>query len=234
MKNNMTTKVKFTPLTVTLETVDVLLKESGVDALGLYMAYASIAEWQKTKRIRATEAFMRKRLNWGKDKFRKNKKLLKDGGYIEDSQNKNEQGKIVGNYIEIRYVIHSPVFPPGGFTRRVENQTTSAYILKESAYILKESALEKTPEYLEKLLAGSLDTSKIQERHRVSFPTIRATAVTLLNKYEAGEMKRPIKNFKLTLCKWIQVAHPNGDGSFRPPKEDAIEPEEYQPTPITG
>jgi len=125
MKDNMQ-KVKYTPLSVTLETVDHLIREYGTDTLALYMAYCAIAEWQKTKIVKATEDFMKKRLNWGQDKFRKNKKILKEEGYIVDVQKKGNDGKIEGNYVEIHYLVHSLVNPTSGKNQSMVKPTPSA------------------------------------------------------------------------------------------------------------
>jgi hypothetical protein len=136
MKDNMQ-KVKYTPLSVTLETVDHLIREYGTDALALYMAYCAIAEWQKTKIVKATEGFMKKRLNWGQDKFRKNKKILKEEGYIVDIQKKGSDGKIQGNYIEIHYLVHSVDNPTSGKSQSMVNPTPSA--LDETKVLIDEN-----------------------------------------------------------------------------------------------
>lgn len=130
-------KVKYTPLSVTLETVDHLIREYGTDTLALYMAYCAIAEWQKTKQIKATEEFMKKRLNWGQDKFRKHKKILKKEGYIVDIQKKSVDGKIEGSYIEIHYLVHSLAEPTSGQNHPLVKPTPSA--LDESKVLIDKS-----------------------------------------------------------------------------------------------
>jgi hypothetical protein len=136
MKDNMQ-KVKYTPLSVTLETVDHLIREYGTDALALYMAYCAISEWQKTKTVKATEDFMKKRLNWGQDKFRKNKKILKEEGYIVDVQKKGSDGKIQGNYVEIHYLVHSVDNPTSGKSQSMAEPTPSA--LDETKVLIDEN-----------------------------------------------------------------------------------------------
>jgi hypothetical protein len=129
-------KVKYTPLSVTLETVDHLIREYGTDTLALYMAYCAVAEWQKTKQVKATESFMKTRLKWGQDKFRKHKKILKEEGYIADIQKKNSDGTIQGSYIEIHYLVHTLAEPTSGLNHSMDNPTPSA--LDETKVLIKE------------------------------------------------------------------------------------------------
>lgn len=92
-------------------TIRRILQEASVEALGLYVAYFEIAQWQGTYRVKATTGFMTKRVGWGKDKVIKYKKQLLDIGVIEDYQDKNEEGKIKGHYVTIKHLVdenHTP------------------------------------------------------------------------------------------------------------------------------
>ncbi len=134
--------VKFTPVTLTMETIDHITREGGSDALALYVSYVGISQWQKTTRVRATETFMMNRLNWGRDKFRKAKRFLLDNNFIENVNSKSDTGTIKGWYVEINYLVHPTEIPTGGQDKRVANKPPSALEKKESALEKKESACE--------------------------------------------------------------------------------------------
>jgi len=82
--------------------------------------------------------------------------------------------------------------------------------------------LHLSPTYVELVVEGEIDTTKIQKRYRVTYQSIRAVAVALLNRIETDTLKKPIKNYYATLNNWIGYQYPEGDGKYResPDQED--------------
>ena len=74
------------------------------DCIALYIFYYKIAKWQKTNVIKATDDYVKKSLKWGIDKIRNTKQTLKENGLINIVQ-RRENGKIVGWYIEVSYIV---------------------------------------------------------------------------------------------------------------------------------
>ena len=86
-------------------TIDTLFKlENCSDCIALYVFYYKTAKWQKTNTIKANDTYIRNSLNWGADKIRRTKQLLKENGLIDIVQNR-ENGKIQGWYIKISYLV---------------------------------------------------------------------------------------------------------------------------------
>jgi hypothetical protein len=145
MKNNYKL-AEYTPVHITGESIDFILRELGSDALALYVAYAGISQWQKTTTIKATTAFMAERMRWTDKRVRKNKKLLLDNGYIEDVQ-KKQNNKIVGWYLKIIYLVsisHTVVNRTGWETSQ-GGKEGGQVLYKETKSALKEnlSALKR-------------------------------------------------------------------------------------------
>jgi len=139
----------FHPVTLTGETIDFILREYGSDALSLYVAYVGISQWQETNQIYASESFMMQRMQWGKDKFRKNKKLLVDGGFVETIKKVDKRNRVLRWLIKVHYLVQLQTSdfqtsdnPPGGSSRRVDNPTTSA-LEETKCFRRNKSALEE-------------------------------------------------------------------------------------------
>lgn len=133
----------FTPLTITVETLQALAKqERYADLLALYMAYVEISTWQETQSIKATADFMMKRLSWGQNRFYKAKLALVKLGLIIDRQNKEQKsGKMMGHYILVRHIVNHPTsFPEYGFDHSMDLETTSTTNLQESTTNQNKSA----------------------------------------------------------------------------------------------
>lgn len=97
----------FKPVTITSETIDRLRRENNFsDLLALYVAYADVAQWQETTKVRATNTFMTKRMGWGRDKLSDRRSTLVGMGLIEDIQG-NKNGKFTKNYVKVHYVVGS-------------------------------------------------------------------------------------------------------------------------------
>ena len=125
-------------------TMDTFLKQDKpADLIALYMFYYYTAKWQKTNQPKATTSYVAMGLHWGEDRVRKTKNKLKDLGLIEDIKNYNNEHKISGWYIKVKYLWgetatqkvnkviknnnnHPPKKPQGGITHSVENPETNA------------------------------------------------------------------------------------------------------------
>ena len=120
-------------------TMDLFLKQKKPsDLISLYMFYYYTAKWQKTNQPKATTSYAAKGLKWSKDKIRRIKKKLIDLHLIEDIKSRDENNKITGWYIKLRYLwgenatndvienSHPQGFPEGGKSQRVENEGTNA------------------------------------------------------------------------------------------------------------
>ncbi|MFA5297257.1 MAG: hypothetical protein WC389_03515 [Lutibacter sp.] len=118
---------------LTKYTIDNFLKEDNpAELIGLYTFYYYTAKWQKTNLPKCTTGYVAKGLKWSEDKVRKIKKGLIDLGFITDFTRKNEQGKILGHYIKMNYIIKQSTITPYiekttlNKTQGVENSDTNA------------------------------------------------------------------------------------------------------------
>lgn len=85
--------------------IDVFLKEeNGLDLIGLYTFYYYTAKWQKTNQIKATDTYVRKGLNIGKDRLKKAKDRLLELGLIAIITTRSRAGGIEGWYIKLNYL----------------------------------------------------------------------------------------------------------------------------------
>jgi hypothetical protein len=158
MTNNEYKLVTYTPVHITGETIDFILRELGSEALALYTAYAGIVQWQQTTTVKATTSFMAQRMKWSEDKVRKIKKLLVDNQYIEDIRKKDENHKIKGWYIQINYIVKSHTVEKARVWKKPECGEKGGQVLyKESSSALerKESALKES-----KVLISEVETSQ--------------------------------------------------------------------------
>ena len=98
-----------TLLIINRQTVDRLFyMQNCADCIALYMFYYKTAKWQKTNCIRAVDDYTKKCLNWGSDRLRKTKQILKSEGLIEVVQSRNSQN-ISGWYIKINYIVPTDI-----------------------------------------------------------------------------------------------------------------------------
>jgi len=102
----------FTPIGVTLETIDQLVREQEMDAVALYMAYCAVAQWQSTHQVKATNGFMITRTGWTKERFGKAKRVLISKGLIQNIRNTTETNQIEGWYIKINHIVSDEVIIP--------------------------------------------------------------------------------------------------------------------------
>lgn len=82
--NIMNKNLRELPFVVNLIAIDKLIEEKEINAVGLYMAYCIIAEWdfRNGTETKTTNAFMRNYLKWGNEKLKRNIKILKKYGYL--------------------------------------------------------------------------------------------------------------------------------------------------------
>src|SRR5689334_15757816 len=70
---------------ITKQTIDKLLNhDQSNDMIALYMFYTYTALWQRTNQPHATLRYVMRGLNWGKDRVRAVRSLLRDRGIIGD------------------------------------------------------------------------------------------------------------------------------------------------------
>jgi len=80
-----------------------LLKKSP-DAFCLYNFYCYTASWQGYNPVKANTEYVMAGLKWGENRLFKAKKILKEGNIIKDIVRRDDQGKVLGNYILVRYI----------------------------------------------------------------------------------------------------------------------------------
>lgn len=89
---------------LTKPTIDRILKtDNPADVMSLYLFYCYTAKWQKKTVVRATAEFCMKALNIGETRFSNARKVLISMKLIEDVQRKNESGKVVGWYVNVKF-----------------------------------------------------------------------------------------------------------------------------------
>ena len=124
---------------ITKQTIDRLLKmENPGDCIALYTFYAYTRKWQKNNAVYATSDFAMTGLGWGRERFAKAKSQLKEQGFIEDIQRKDQSGKVIGWYVGVRFAQnatlgnfsvtelpenHPTGFPQGGSSTVWENRS---------------------------------------------------------------------------------------------------------------
>lgn len=134
----MQNTVSFTPVTVTVETLQVLAKEKNyANLLALYMACVEITTWQKNNSIKASMSFMEKRLHWGEARLRSTKAQLVELGLLENIVRKDDVGKVTGHYVLVKHIIHPPSESSTGKSQGVVSEGTSANDLQLSANDIK-------------------------------------------------------------------------------------------------
>lgn len=117
---------------LTKQTIDVFLRSKNpADIMSLYTFYYYTAKWQETNQPKCTTNYVAKGLKWSEAKVRRSKKELVELGLVEDIQQKDESGKILGHYIKLNYIIKQSTIqtmekPQGGTFDSVENLQTNA------------------------------------------------------------------------------------------------------------
>lgn len=149
-------------LILTTTTFERLLALS-TDAILLYMFYYNTMKRQSSRReyenlsIKATTSYCSVGLKMSERRIRQAKKILVDGGFVEDILRKGEDGKVNGHYIKLHYVmsdgsgsnkttlakIHSVDGPHRGdstlwLNQTVENRETNTYDKNVNTYESKD------------------------------------------------------------------------------------------------
>jgi hypothetical protein len=119
------------PIVYSKALFDILLSTGCfTELLALYSFYYYTAKWQNTSQPWATTRFVAIGLNWGIEKVRKYKGILKDLGLIEDIQIRNTDSKqIIKHYVKIKFVwdnIHPSGFASAGESPPVEKSAPNA------------------------------------------------------------------------------------------------------------
>ena len=113
-----------------------LKKDKPGDLIALYLFYYYTAKWQKTNQPKATTGYSATGLKWTENRVRKAKQKLIQIGLVEDVQSKDDQGKVTGHYIKVKFIwsqnkteemkTHPNDFPQGGLTHRVGKNNPNA------------------------------------------------------------------------------------------------------------
>lgn len=77
------------------------------DMILLYVEYAYTAKWQNSHQCFCTTSYAANALGWTEVRVRRAKKMLRDIGLIKDVQVRDENGKVRGHYVKLRFFIHS-------------------------------------------------------------------------------------------------------------------------------
>lgn len=143
----MSKSESFTPVTVTVETLQVLSKQPHyADLLALYMACVEITTWQKNNSIKASKGFMMERLHWGETKLLRTKKSLVKLGLLQNKTTKDNKGLITGHYVLVKHIVSTTHQTPGaGLDHALDFEGTSANDLQLSANNSKLSATKSGP-----------------------------------------------------------------------------------------
>lgn len=102
----MTYDIEQEPIVLSKPLFDLLLKqEKAGDLIALYTFYYYTAKWQKTDKIRATVGYVAKGLDWGVDRVRRSRVVLKNLGLIEDIQRTTKEGgKFARRYVKVHFI----------------------------------------------------------------------------------------------------------------------------------
>lgn len=112
---------QFTPVTITAETLQILYKQpNAMRLITLYMAYVEISTWQSNNSVKATTSFMAKRLGWTTKSVQSAKKRLKELGLIEDVRRTDDNHKVIGYFVLVKFVIKNDEKPVGGLSEGVD------------------------------------------------------------------------------------------------------------------
>lgn len=116
------------------------LTELGADCLALYMFLVKTAYLQNTTQVKALSCFCMKGLGIGEDRYYKASKLLQENSLIQLIVKKDQDNKIKGNYVLIKYLSLSQSIQSCAF-HAVENEETGKS--GTNAYNKKINALDK-------------------------------------------------------------------------------------------
>ncbi len=107
--------------------------KGGPDALLLYTFYYYTAKWQKTNQPFATNSYCMKGLVWGKERFRRSKRILELMGLIQGVRRRDSKGLITGCYVRLSFkftAVKEKVLIDksiGTVSRPMDSDTTNAY-----------------------------------------------------------------------------------------------------------
>lgn len=127
-----TKTVNFTPVTVTVETLQILAKQANyLELAGLYIAYVEVATWQDTSSVYATNSFMATRVGCGIGKLKSLRAELSKLGLVSSVRRTNASGKVVKHFILVNHYYNENQkvdFRPSGNKNQKVGLTTSGEI----------------------------------------------------------------------------------------------------------
>ena len=180
-----------------------LRMDNAGDCIALYTFYCYTRKWQNNNIPKATSEYAMSGLKWGRERFSKAKSNLLELGLIEDVQRKDENGRVLGWYIGVKFAQnatkgdfhiaeiednHPTGFPQGGLTRVRENRIQIPYTDNKIPNTSKEMQLENSAK-------ASSSTSSIENEFLFSSERAKAqgSKSTDLNSRPPHSGKKPIK-----------------------------------------
>lgn len=194
----------FTPITVTAETLGVLAKEDNyAELLCLYMAYVEITSWQHKTSIKATRDFMAQRLRWRPDKVSRVKKKLIELGLVRDLVKKSEEGKVLGHYILVQYVVKNHLLSIGATGLEEQHVLGATNTSKQQGNTSKQKGSEELYVVFEELkrILGTSGKYTLTDTRR-SHLKKRLSEFTKEELYTAAR--------KLSVDEWCSGENPRG------------------------
>ncbi len=180
---------------------EVFKEEFGADAIALYMFYYYTAKWQKTNQPKALSSYCKKGLEWGRDRFRRAKAILKKYNLIEDVRRKDKEGKIIGWYIRINYIWREKTIqtikPQGGKTHRVVKQPPNALSDNNNKCLKRNKAKYSSIKDI-----GEVEFNLVANQYRVPTSLVRSNYENLINYCQAHG--RRYKNYLAALRNFVK------------------------------
>ncbi|MCM8831067.1 MAG: hypothetical protein NC918_02610 [Candidatus Omnitrophica bacterium] len=160
-------------IVVNKTTIDRILScgENQGELLALYMFYYYTAKWQKTNKIKCTLNYASKGLGWGVSKVKKYKKKLKELNLITNEKRVDENNRIAGHYVLVKYVLE---IPEG---EEPEDEKPSGPEDKKRPSGRKKSENKKTP------YKSSEKSDSVEKTPEVVFPPAGKTTTNAYNNY---------------------------------------------------
>jgi len=192
---------------ISIPTIKKLLsyKKVGSDALLLYNFYYYTAKWQKTNQPKATPYFCMKGLCWGRDRFRKADKLLRELNLIQKIPSKDKEGKITGWYVRINYIWTTEkerkISPEGTISRRVENPPCGKQTINASSVGNLNASSVNNNMQSKALQVSDDEIQRIAHKKQIDyliglFKEVNPTYERLFgNKTQRAAMERLVKKF---------------------------------------
>ncbi len=216
--------IEHRPISIPKATIDLLLKQDEPAGLmSLYLFYYYTAIWQETNQPRVTTAYVVKGLKISEARVRRYKKTLLRLHLIKEVIKRDEQQKITGHFIRVRYYVRASVAE----SHRVVKQKGNAYSSNSKTVVAKNhdelislekpSFSSKCSQKLEKIIRAkrriyrTVDQRKWAQHFltfRIGYGLKKSRITKVLNWYIAhfGDKFVPVAYSAKTFCdKFFQI-----------------------------